>query len=433
MNYQETIQYLYNRLPVFHHIGAKAYKPGLANTKKLMDAFRHPYRNYQTIHVAGTNGKGSVSHFLSAILQAAGYRVGLYTSPHLVDFSERIRLNGKQISRQYVIDFVKNNENLIEDIKPSFFEITMAMAFQYFSDKKTDIAVVETGLGGRLDSTNIIEPILSVITNIGFDHTLFLGNTLPEIAAEKAGIIKPNTPVIIGESHSETELLFMSKAKAENAPIVFAEKMCGSLPSVYKNEKLLIRTPDNINYELGLSGNYQVKNAATVLVAVEQLKSIGLKISEDNIRCGLKNVVQLTGIRGRWEIIKNSPTVILDTAHNAEGIEWVADNLSRLQSDVLHIVFGMANDKDIQKVLTILPKKGRYYFTAADTSRALPSKELKTMASSCGLNGEDYPTVQTAVNSALSNAAEKDVVFIGGSNFVVGEALMVFNNNKLLK
>jgi len=430
MNYDQTLQYLYSSLPVFHFSGANAYKPGLVNTNRLMNVLHHPYCKYKTIHVAGTNGKGSVSHFLSAILQAAGYKVGLYTSPHLVDFGERIRINGQTIDKEYVINFVQNYKSDFDIIQPSFFETTMAMAFNYFADNEVDVAVIEVGLGGRLDSTNIITPVLSIITNISFDHVEFLGNTIEQIATEKAGIIKKNIPVVIGEASPETKTVFCSVAEQNNAVIYFAENdiTIKCIESSYLNMNILVN--DKIKYSLGLTGMYQLKNTATVLKSVEILQKSGFKISENNISTGLKNVIDLTGFMGRWQCFGIEPPLVVDTAHNFAGISELVNHINALKFNDLHLIFGMVNDKDISKILQILPRNAKYYFTNAAIARALPACELKLQATTCGLHGSDYNKVEEAVNAALSNAVKNDFVLIFGSNFVVGEAITAIKKSK---
>jgi len=423
MTYNDTIQYLYNRLPVFHHVGSSAYKPGLDNTILLMNALDNPHTRYRTIHIAGTNGKGSVSHMLAAILQEAGYKVGLYTSPHLVDFGERIRVNGRMIDQQYVIDFVQNHQSLFSKIEPSFFEATMAMAFNYFADSNVDVAIIEVGLGGRLDSTNVIHPELSVITNISFDHVGFLGDTLEKIASEKAGIIKPNTPVIIGEALPETRAVFETKAKEENAAISFAEEKYSILFYRYANGKMQVKTSDNKLFTVGLNGLYQLKNIATVLTAVEQLNKLNFQIPENSLEKGLEQVVEITELKGRWQVLQQYPTVVTDTGHNLGGIRYVVEQLKTQQYETLHIVIGMVNDKDVSSVLALLPTEACYYFTQANIIRALPAEELLNKAKSYNLNGNAYNSVKEAVYTALNNSTKDDLVFIGGSNFVVGEAL----------
>lgn len=425
-SYSETIHYLYDRLPVFHQIGGAAYKPGLENTIRLMNALNNPQNSFKTIHIAGTNGKGSVSHMLAAILQEAGYNTGLYTSPHLVDFRERIRVNGKMIEQQYVVDFVEQNKDLFDEIEPSFFEATMAMAFNYFAFKNVDVAIIEVGLGGRLDSTNIIQPELSVITNISFDHVGFLGDTLDKIAFEKAGIIKNNTPVVIGEALPETRPVFVSKAENENAPIYFAEELIQVLFKSGENDKMIVSTSDNRNFTVGLTGNYQLKNIATTLISIEQLKLLDFKISDVSLQSGLENVVKLTELQGRWQVIQQSPKVVADTGHNVAGITYVVEQLKNELFITLHFVIGMVNDKDINAVLSLLPKNAMYYFTQANVQRAQPAIALKDMAEKFELNGRAYNSVKEAVETAIQNAKPNDLVFIGGSNFVVGEALNCF-------
>ncbi len=426
MNYNETIQYLYDRLPVFHQIGAAAYKPGLDNSSAMMKMLGNPQNRYKTIHVAGTNGKGSVSHFLAAILQSAGYKTGLYTSPHLVDFGERIRVDGSKVRQQFVIDFVEKNKSLFDDIQPSFFEATMALAFDYFAHQKVDIAVVEVGLGGRLDSTNIIHPELSVITNISFDHMQFLGETLPQIASEKAGIIKQATPVVIGETLPETKPVFLQQSESVNAPVFFAEEEQQVSYIRYENDKMLVKTSAFGEMEIGLNGMYQLKNVATVLEAVIRLRNQGFNISEQSIRRGLSEVVSLTGLQGRWQVVSNHPKIVLDTGHNKAGFEYIVKQLQVQNFRLLHVVFGMVNDKDISGVLSLLPADARYYFTAARTNRALSPGELKKQAEKYGLKGQEYESVASAVKSAIQNAGTDDFIYIGGSNFVVGEALEFF-------
>ncbi len=425
MNYDETIQYLYDRLPVFHQVGAAAYKPGLENSIRMMSHLGNPQNNYKTIHVAGTNGKGSVSHFLSAVLQSGGYKVGLYTSPHLVDFRERIRVNGEKISKDYVVDFVKENETYFEEIQPSFFEATMAMAFQYFSDKQVDVAVIEVGLGGRLDSTNIIQPILSIITNIGFDHTEFLGGTLEKIAYEKAGIIKPKTPVVIGETVEATKPVFIEKVQLENAPITFADEKYHLIFKQYEAEKMVVADSAFGELEIGLSGDYQLRNVATVLAGVDGLKKQRFSISDEQVKKGLSEVVKLTGLQGRWQVVQHYPTVVLDTGHNKEGISYVVNQLKQQKYNELHIVIGMVNDKDISGVLSLLPENAVYYFTAAQTKRALLPIEFKKQGEKFNLQGNAHDTVDEAVRAAFNKAQKEDFIFIGGSNFIVGEALPV--------
>lgn len=406
MNYTETCEYLFNQMPMFERQGASGYKEGLSNTRALDEHFNHPHTKYKTIHIAGTNGKGSCSHSIAAILQTAGYRVGLYTSPHLVDFSERIRVNGEPISEKYVIDFVERERHFFEPLHPSFFEVTTALAFKYFSDMNVDVAVIEVGLGGRLDCTNIISPILSVITNISFDHTQFLGDTLAKIASEKAGIIKKGTRVIIGEATSETRPVFEAKAKEMCAPICFAED------NPYENAADLMTD---------LQGAYQRKNANTILTAIANLPE--LNISNDNIRRGLANVCTLTGLKGRWQILAQHPLTICDTGHNVAGWQYLSRQIAQQPCDALHIVFGMVDDKDIDTVMDMLPKNAKYYFTKAETHRAINETVLKEKAETRGLSGNAYSSVQQAYNAAKKNAEDNDFVFIGGSSYVVADLL----------
>lgn len=423
MTYNETLNYLYNSLPVFHFQGASAYKPGLDNTIALMEACRHPYKNYKTIHVAGTNGKGSVSHFLAAILQSAGYKVGLYTSPHLVNFGERIKVDGQMIDETYVINFVQSNSALFERIQPSFFEATMAMAFQYFSDNQVDIAIVEVGLGGRLDSTNIITPMLSVITNISFDHVEFLGDTIEKIATEKAGIIKQFVPVVIGESLPESKSVFENTASIKKSNIQFADTEIVVEWLATANFKWEVQTNQYKKYTVGLTGSYQLKNIATVLKAVQVLQQIGLCINEQSIKQGLENVCEITGFWGRWQCFGTQPQLYVDTAHNMAGINELVEYLKLQKFKNLHLVFGMVNDKDISQILLILPKHAEYYFTQASIKRALPAKILHSNATKVGLKGDFFENVHDAVRKAIQNASPEDFILVFGSNFVVGEAI----------
>jgi dihydrofolate synthase/folylpolyglutamate synthase len=432
MTYEQTIKYLYDRLPVFHHIGSEAYKPGLDNSIQLMNALDNPQRNYRTIHIAGTNGKGSVSHMLAAVLQSSGYKVGLYTSPHLVDFRERIRVNGEMVHQQYVVDFVERNNSLFDSIEPSFFEATMAMAFDYFNDCEIDVAVIEVGLGGRLDSTNIINPELSVITNISFDHMVFLGDTLEKIAFEKAGIFKRNIPVVIGEALPETTPVFEMKAKEEDAPISYAEKLNQVTFKKYEKNCMIVETSDHRNYKTGLCGIYQLKNIATTLTAIDQLNELDFKISEKAVAKGLEEVTELTGFQGRWQILGHDPLVIADTGHNVGGFQYIVEQIKAQTSKTLRIVIGMVNDKDITGVLALLPVHAHYYFTQAAIVRALPAIELKQKGEMYHLKGLAYSSVEQAVNAALKEAERDDFIFIGGSNFVVGEALSGLSIKNLL-
>ena len=377
MTYQETIEYLYNQLPVYQRVGGIAYKEGLDNSLALDTYFAHPHTKYKTIHIAGTNGKGSTSHLLAAILQEAGYKVGLYTSPHLVDFRERIRVNGEKISQQYVVDFVEKHREYFEPVEPSFFELTMMMSFLYFADMHVDVAIIEVGLGGRLDSTNIITPDLSVITNISFDHMQFLGNTLEKIASEKAGIIKKDIPVIIGEAEGEIKTVFADTAERVGAPILFAEDEHIIQSSLRTASGWLFDTKYYLHLKGELSGYAQIKNAATVLCAVKELQKIGYTIPSKAVYNGFAYVTKLTGLMGRWQILQElHPKIVCDTGHNVAGMKYIAEQLANEKCDTLHIVLGMVNDKDIASILELLPRKAIYYFTKASVPRAMNEREL---------------------------------------------------------
>lgn len=408
MNYQDTLSYLYNSAPLFQQVGSAAYKEGLENTLALDEHFGHPHRSFHTIHVAGTNGKGSCSHTLAAILQAAGYRVGLYTSPHLVDFRERIRVNGCPVPEEYVIRFVEQERTFFEPLHPSFFELTTAMAFRYFADEQVDVAVIEVGLGGRLDCTNIIRPDVCLITNISFDHVQFLGNTLAEIAGEKAGIIKQSIPVVIGETTPETRPVFLKKAEEMGAPIHFAEEEEGE-------------TYPGLEFEL--KGLYQAKNRRTLLAVLPLLKEAGYRIDEQAVRQGFARVVEMTGLMGRWQKLQDSPTLVCDTGHNVGGITYIAEQLRQQKYERLHIVMGMVNDKDIRGVLKLLPKDATYYFTKASVKRALPEGELYKLATDAGLQGACYPDVPAAVRATQEKSLPEDFIFVGGSSFIVADLL----------
>lgn len=412
MDYQNTLTYLYNSVPMFQQVGGSAYKEGLENTRTLDEHFAHPHRSFRTIHVAGTNGKGSCSHTLAAILQEAGYRVGLYTSPHLVDFRERIRINGKPISEEYVIRFVEEERSFFEPLHPSFFELTTAMAFRYFADEKVDVVVIEVGLGGRLDCTNIICPDLCIITNISLDHTQFLGSTLAQIAGEKAGIIKSGIPVVIGETTPETKPAFLQKAQEVGAPIYFAEE----------NDR-----EDYPGVEFELKGLYQTKNKRTILTALPLLKEAGYRLDEQSVRSGFAHVVELTGLMGRWQKLQDSPTLICDTGHNVGGIACIVEQLGQQSYRQLHIVIGMVNDKDVRGVLALLPKDAVYYFTKASVKRALPEEELQVLAAAAGLKGNTYPDVPAAVRAAQEKSLPEDFIFVGGSSFIVADLLASCN------
>jgi dihydrofolate synthase/folylpolyglutamate synthase len=426
LSYQATLDYLYSQLPMFTRIGAAAIKKDLTNTLALCNALNQPQEKFKSIHIAGTNGKGSTSHMMASILQEAGFKVGLYTSPHLKDFRERIRINGQMISEKEVVDFVDTHKALFEEIKPSFFEWTVALCFQHFAYHKVDIAIIETGLGGRLDSTNVIAPILSVISNIGWDHMDMLGDSLDKIAFEKAGIIKAKTPVVIGEALSVTEPVFRKKSKAEKAEIIFAQKEYtmdyfsttknGVLCDVKKGNQMYFK-----NLDCDLGGIYQQKNIITLIAAIDILKEQGYPISENDIRSGLEHVKRNTGLMGRWQVLKEKPFTVCDTGHNVDGIKYVMEQLKSIPSSKLRMVFGMVKDKDISKVLALLPKEAKYYFCKANLPRALDEKEMQAQASVFGLMGNCYASVIEAYKAAQSESIDTDVVFVGGSTFVVAE------------
>lgn len=428
MNYQETLNYLFSQLPMYQRVGKAAYKANLNNTLALDKYFGHPHRQFKTIHVAGTNGKGSVSHMLASVLMAAGYRVGLYTSPHLKDFRERIRVNGQMAPEQYVVDFVAQHSKIFEEIKPSFFEMTVAMAFDYFAKEKVEVAIIEVGLGGRLDSTNIITPELSVITNIGLDHTDLLGDTLQKIAAEKAGIIKAGIPVVISQTQGEVREVFLAKSQELNAPITFAEEVYKIIYSETKGNQQVftIESSNGLIYndlKLDLLGNYQAKNLIGVMAAIDILKKKGFEICIDSLTNGLANVITNTGLLGRWQILGQSPLVVCDTGHNVEGIEYILRQIAQTPHEKLHMVIGMVGDKNIDGMLALLPKNATYYFTRASIPRAIDQNSLAAKASEFGLVGSTHPTVREAIESAKEFANPNDLIFIGGSTFVVADAL----------
>ena len=428
MTYEETLHYLYTSTPLFQNVGKDAYKEGLENTYELDKHFGHPHKQFKTIHIAGTNGKGSCSHTLAAILQSAGYKTGLYTSPHLVDFRERIRVNGTPIPKDYVTLFVEENRSFFEPLHPSFFELTTAMAFKYFAEQHVDVAIIEVGLGGRLDCTNIITPDMCIITNISFDHTQFLGNTLEKIAKEKAGIIKSGIPVVIGETSTETRTVFQNKAAETHAPITFAEDE--SLVEDWKTGTdgyRIYQTKDYADLKGELGGLYQIKNTNTILTAVRQLKQIGYTITEQDVRNGFANVCKLTGLMGRWQTIETSPKVICDTGHNVGGISYIVEQLKHETYKHLHIVIGMVNDKDISGVLSLLPKDAYYYFTQASVKRALPADEMAQKAYAANLQGGYYDNVQTALEAAKAKADKDDLIFVGGSSFIVADLLTFYS------
>ncbi|MGB3948477.1 MAG: folylpolyglutamate synthase/dihydrofolate synthase family protein [Bacteroidia bacterium] len=430
MLYQQTLDYLYSQLPMFQRIGSAAYKDNLDNTIAICKLLGNPEKKIKTIHVAGTNGKGSTSHMLASVLQTAGYKTGLYTSPHLKDFRERIKINGEMIPQQYVVDFVAKYKNDFEQIKPSFFEMTVGLAFDYFVFENVDIAIIEVGLGGRLDSTNVINPELSVITNISFDHMALLGNTLEKIAHEKAGIIKNGIPVVIGETQSETEQVFIQKATNENAPLRFADKETKVLNVQHVEATTLMLAMDVIfnnkiytDIRSELLGLYQQKNIPTVMCAVDVLIKKGYKINEEILREGIKNVVKNTGLLGRWQVLGQQPLVIADTGHNEAGINQVLKQINKTPHTNLHFVLGMVNDKDISTILSLLPKNARYYFCKANIPRALNADELAKKANEVGLFGEIVESVVAALEKAKKNAQPSDLVFVGGSTFTVAEVV----------
>lgn len=435
MSYKETIDYLYNRLPMFSKQGASAIKKDLTNTIKLSEALGNPHQQFKSIHIAGTNGKGSTSHMLASILQKQGYKVGLYTSPHLLDFRERIRVNGEMIEREEVIAFVKENKALFEEVQPSFFEVTVIMAFAFFAKQKVDIAIIETGLGGRLDSTNIIHPLFSIITNVSLDHTNVLGNTLEDIAKEKAGIIKNNTPLIVSEEIDGVKEVLEKTANEKHSKVTFASRI-HKLNIVKKERDFLYiedctpkNKPTKKIYKLDLTGNYQYKNLAGVLSAIDELIHLGYSISDSNINDALANVKSLTHLMGRWQILGDRPLIVCDTGHNQKGWEEILSNIEDVNYTNLHMVIGIMQDKDVNSLLTSLPAHAKYYFSSPKLERALSEIELKRQADQKGLKGDTYPSVLEAIKAAKENAKEDDFIFIGGSTFVVAEALDGLTNS----
>lgn len=428
MTYEETIQYLFNSAPLFQHVGGAAYKEGLSTTHILDAHFNHPHNQYKTIHIAGTNGKGSCAHTIAAILQHTGLKVGLYTSPHLIDFRERIRINGEMMPQQYVIDFVEKERSFFEPLHPSFFELTTALAFKYFAELHVDVAVIEVGLGGRLDCTNIISPILSVITNISFDHTQFLGNTLAQIASEKAGIIKHKVPVIIGECNAETRSVFEHKAHEVEAPILFAEDNKEVLSSEFSDlygHKLRHYTTRSFGDIYGeLTGECQIKNANTILCALHSLSKI-FSVTHEDITYAFEHVCEMTGLRGRWQILQEHPTIICDTGHNTGGWQYLAHQLTQITTsgNKLHIVFGMASDKDIERVMSTLPHEACYYWTKASVKRATSEQTIANIATKYDLHGKTYSNVAEAYEAAVNNASTNDYIYVGGSSFIVADLL----------
>lgn len=405
MNYQETVDWMFQQLPMYQQIGKRAFRTNLSNIQKLVQHLNNPQNLFKSIHVAGTNGKGSVSHILASVFQENGFKTGLYTSPHLKDYRERIKINGKEIDESVVTQFIENNKDFLNKGDFSFFEMSVGMAFWFFADEKVDFAVIETGLGGRLDSTNIITPELSVITNIGMDHTAMLGNSLSEIAGEKAGIIKKNIPVVIGESTRETLPVFKKRAEFMNAPIFLAEAHATEIP------------------ESDLKGAYQKRNIHTALTVLEVLKDKKWKFSSEAIKNGIQNVVKNTGLRGRWEVLQEDPKVIADTAHNKEGLVYVMNQLQEEDFDQLHIVFGVVNDKDLNVILPLLPKTAIFYFCRPNVPRGMDAETLKEKALGFGLKGETYPSVSWAYKAALETAKPNDLIYVGGSTFTVAEIL----------
>ncbi|NNK87199.1 MAG: bifunctional folylpolyglutamate synthase/dihydrofolate synthase [Flavobacteriaceae bacterium] len=409
MNYPDTVNWMFNQLPMYQSQGKSAYKADLKNIQLLASHLGNPESKFKSVHVAGTNGKGSTSHMLASVLQEAGYKVGLYTSPHMLDFRERIRINGKPVSKQFVIQFIRTNKEFFEKNALSFFEMTVGMAFDYFFKKKVDIAVIEVGLGGRLDSTNIIIPEISVITNIGMDHMQFLGSTLEEIAREKAGIIKDGIPVVIGETQKELVRIFSTKSRNRHAPIVFADQ-------------------DGVSdsYDTDLLGHYQQKNLRTAVCTIKELIKSGWKVSDKHLRNGLKKVVHNTGLRGRWEVLAQNPKIICDTAHNREGLSSVLNQLAKERFRKLHIILGFVADKDLKRVVDLFPAHACYYFCSPQIPRAMPVEKLQEFFDENSISGEACESVKHALEKAQKNAKTKDLIFIGGSTFVVAEALPNF-------
>jgi len=438
MNYPETLAWLYAQLPMYQRVGAAGFKKGLGNTEALAAALGHPENRFKSVHVAGTNGKGSSSHLLAAVLQSAGYKVGLYTSPHLREFTERIRVNGQELAPAYLVSWVAKHRGLFAEVQPSFFEMCVALAFDYFAAEQVDVAVVEVGLGGRLDSTNIITPLVSLITNISYDHQAMLGDTLPEIAGEKAGIIKPGRPVVVSQTQPEVAPVFEAKARQEGSSLLFAdtryEARSAAEPvapdqagagvqvlDVYRDGQRYLT-----NLALGLLGDYQRLNLPGVLATLDELRAQGFAIPESAVRQGLREVTRLTGLRGRWSIIGQRPLVVADTGHNEAGLRLVLAQLARVPHRHLHLVIGTVNDKDVAKVLALLPREATYYFCQANIPRALPADELAALATAAGLTGRAYGPVPAAVAAARAAAAPDDVVFIGGSTFVVAEVAELY-------
>ena len=424
MNYKETLDWLFSQLPMYQREGKAAYKANLNNTLALDEHFEHPHGHFKTIHVAGTNGKGSVSHMLAAVLQAAGYRVGLYTSPHLKDFRERIKINGEMVSEQYVVDFVAEHRDFFATLHPSFFEMTVAMAFKYFADQQVDISVIEVGLGGRLDSTNIITPLVSVITNISYDHMALLGDTLDKIADEKAGIIKAGVPAVAGMRDRDYDFVFEQHAAAAGTSLSFASDHWQMTPESDGTYDARRDSGEHFSHlACELKGLYQRKNIPTVLEALHVLRQGGLTVTDEQIRSGIGRVVSSTGLYGRWQQLAQHPYTICDTGHNIDGLTEITGQLKKCTYRRLHFVIGMVSDKDVEHVLAILPKDATYYFTKASIPRAMPEEELAEKARKAGLQGNCYPTVAAAYKAAREAAAEDDMIYIGGSTFIVAEVI----------
>lgn len=406
MNYQETVNWMFQQLPMYQNQGKSAYKVDLSNTLLLAKHLNHPEQYFRSIHIAGTNGKGSTSHMLASVLQEAGYKVGLYTSPHLKDFRERIKINGKDVSQEFVVKFINQNLSFFKENQLSFFEMTVGMAFDYFKKQNVDIAIIEVGLGGRLDSTNIITPEISVITNIGFDHLQFLGNTYEDIAAEKAGIIKPKVPAVIGETQQETKDVFLKKAEINISEIYFADQLIKQ------------------KFESDLKGSYQKHNIKTVVQTISVLNNQKrFFVSSEHLNYGLKNVVNNTGLKGRWQILQEQPKVICDTAHNKEGLSYVMKQLENEDFNILHIIFGVVNDKDLDSILPLLPKHARYYLCKPNIPRGMEVNQLRDKFLANGFVGDSYNAVNEALNSALQKAKPNDLVYVGGSTFIVAEII----------
>ncbi len=439
MTYEETLSYLYNWLPMYHRIGAAAYKSNLDNTHMIMEILDHPEQDFRAIHIAGTNGKGSVSNMIASVLQEAGYKTGLYTSPHLLDFRERVRINGKKIKKAEVVDFVAKYKSRFENLNPSFFEWTVGLAFNYFSEQRVDIAVIETGLGGRLDSTNVINPLVSVITNVSLDHTHLLGTNIESIATEKAGIIKPDTPVVIGEHDTITDKIFSERSTALNSPLYFAQDHYRAIADPYnigRTMKTDVFYHDEIfirDLMVDLTGDYQLKNICTALMALQVLNDKSIHTDRKQIRRGLNSVRKNLTFAGRWQIINTFPTIVCDTGHNEAGIKEVVLQIEKTPHDKLHMVIGLSSDKDPSSIIKLLPRKGKYYFTKASVPRAMDPAELAAAAATQGLKGEVFNTIEQAIETAYTAAGKNDLVFVGGSIFMVADALAFFTNKGMIK